>query len=91
MGPNIVEIIPDDMPDWMKEAMDAGQLFNTVIARDKEAIVMSKESARALCDALDLTSEFFDEDSEEYIMLREGNPELFQAYGELFTIACVDD
>lgn len=30
---NIVEIIPDDMPDWMKEAMDSGQLFRAVIDR----------------------------------------------------------
>lgn len=48
---------------------------------------LSKESAQSLCDALDLTSEFFDEDSEEYIMLRDNNPGLFQAYGDLFTIA----
>ena len=29
----MVEIIPDDMPSWMKEAMDDGQLFNKVIER----------------------------------------------------------
>ena len=34
---NITEIIPDDMPQWMKDAMDEGQLFNKVCERIKEA------------------------------------------------------
>lgn len=33
MKTNITEIIPDNMPEWMKEAMDEGQLFNKVISR----------------------------------------------------------
>jgi len=33
---DITEIIPDDMPAWMKEAMDEGQLFNKTIAKVKE-------------------------------------------------------
>jgi hypothetical protein len=48
---------------------------------------LTKESALALCDALDLQSDFFDEQNEEYTMLEEGNPELLVAYNELFTIA----
>lgn len=31
----ITEIIPNDMPEWMRDAMDEGQLFNTVIGRFK--------------------------------------------------------
>jgi len=33
MNTKIVEMIPDNMPEWMKEAMDDGQLFNRVIKR----------------------------------------------------------
>lgn len=51
---------------------------------------LSKQSAQALCDALEINSEFFDEDNEEYTMLRDNNPELWQAYCDLFTIACED-
>lgn len=32
----ITEIIPDNMPEWMKDSMDKGQLFNHVIKRVKE-------------------------------------------------------
>lgn len=32
----IVEIIPDNMPRWMSDAMDSGQLFNAVIAHVAE-------------------------------------------------------
>lgn len=32
----ITEIIPDDMPQWMKDAMDEGQLFKRVCERMKE-------------------------------------------------------
>ena len=42
-------------------------------------IELTRRSAIALCDALDLNSEFFDEENEEYTMLKECNPDLFQA------------
>ena len=32
----VAEIIPDHMPDWMREAMDEGQLFNRMIEAGKE-------------------------------------------------------
>ena len=31
--PKITEIIPDDLPDWAKEAMDAGKFFAVVAAK----------------------------------------------------------
>jgi len=33
---NIVEIIPDDLPDWAIEAMAEGQLFITMLDRVKK-------------------------------------------------------
>jgi len=32
----ITEIIPDDMPEWAKEAMAGGQLWNRVFGRIEE-------------------------------------------------------
>ncbi len=32
----IFEIIPDDMPEWAREAMEDGQLWNRVFARINE-------------------------------------------------------
>jgi hypothetical protein len=32
----IIEIIPDDMPDWAAEAMEKGQLWTTVFERIKK-------------------------------------------------------
>lgn len=48
---------------------------------------MTKESAQSLCDSLELTSEFFDRDNEEYVLLKENNPKLLAAYEGLFTLA----
>lgn len=45
----ITEIIPDDMPEWAKQAMDEGQFFNVVCERLKEletALVQSCNAAR---------------------------------------------
>lgn len=50
-------------------------------------MTLSEESAKQLCGCLELTSEFFDEDNEEFILLKQNNPRLFSAYEELFTIA----
>jgi len=33
----ITEIIPDDLPEWAKKAMDEGQFFNVVSEKIKEA------------------------------------------------------
>lgn len=30
----ITEIIPDDIPEWAKDAMDRGQLFNEMVQRE---------------------------------------------------------
>ncbi len=49
---------------------------------------LTKEQAMELCDSIELNNEFFDEDNEEYILLKENNPHLFDAYSVLFTIAC---
>lgn len=70
--------------DWLQEAMIAHWNKRT-------SSIMSKESAQELCDSIELNSEFFDGDNEEYILLREGNPQLLNAYGELFTLACADE
>jgi len=32
----LIEIIPDDLPDWMIKAMAEGQLFNTILKRDHD-------------------------------------------------------
>jgi len=33
--PKIVEMIPDDMPKWAKDAMDEGQFFRVAVDRVK--------------------------------------------------------
>jgi hypothetical protein len=38
--PKITEIIPDKIPQWMKEAMDEGQFFNRVV--EKVALLESR-------------------------------------------------
>jgi len=48
------------------------------------------EDATNLCEALDLTSDFFDESNEEYILMRQNNVGLMEAMSTLFTIACED-
>lgn len=49
--------------------------------------MLTKQHAQELCDALEIYAEFFDEDNEEYILLRDNNPTLLEAYEELFTLA----
>ena len=39
----ITEIIPDDMPDWAKTAMEKGQFFNVAIMRAEEIRVDEQE------------------------------------------------
>ena len=51
---------------------------------------LSRQAARQLCEALEIYSDFFDEDNEEYILLKENNSDLLEAYEELFTIANSD-
>jgi hypothetical protein len=41
--PKITEIIPDNMPEWMREAMAEGQYFNRTLAR---IIELEEELAR---------------------------------------------
>lgn len=53
--------------------------------------VLSKEPAIELCESIDLNTEFFDEDNEEYTMLRDDNYRLWVAYQELFTLAYIDE
>lgn len=36
MNTHITEMIPDDRPQWMNDAMNRGQLFNEVIAKVKD-------------------------------------------------------
>jgi len=48
---------------------------------------LSREEARALCDSIELYSDFFDVDNDEYIMLKENNPVLLGAYEVIFTMA----
>ena len=52
---------------------------------------LSREEARALCDSIEIYSDFFDVDNEEYIMLKENNPVLLGAYEVIFTIANADE
>lgn len=49
--------------------------------------MLTQRQAQEICDSIDLNSSFFDEDDEEYILLKENNPELLDAYEVLFTIA----
>jgi len=37
MGTKITEIIPDDIPQWAKDAMDRGQLFNEMVKQVENA------------------------------------------------------
>lgn len=49
--------------------------------------MISIQSAKAICESIDLNSGFFDEDDEEYTMLRDQNHQLWVAYGELYELA----
>lgn len=51
---------------------------------------LTTDQAEELCDSIGLYSDFFDEDNEEYILLKENNPDLLSAYEVLFTIAYAD-
>ena len=55
--------------------------------QEKKMSELSKTSAQCLCDSIELNSEFFDEDNEEYVLLKENNPSLLVAYEALFTLA----
>jgi len=52
---------------------------------------ISKQSAMEICDALDLNAGFFDEDSEEWQLMKSNNPWLLEAYEEIFTCANADE
>lgn len=49
--------------------------------------MISIQSAKVLCEALEVNSEFFDENNEEYTMLRDQNHLLWVAFGELFELS----
>lgn len=52
---------------------------------------LTKELARELSDSIGLTSEFFDLDNEEYVLLKENNRKLLEAYEVLYTFAYVEE
>ncbi len=52
---------------------------------------LTKELARELSDSIGLTSEFFDLDNEKYVLLKENNRKLLEAYEVLYTIAYVEE
>jgi len=57
---NIVEIIPDDMPEWMIEAMSDGQLFRTVIDKLNEmekVLEFYSDEAEAICKNFNVDNE----------------------------------
>jgi len=47
MATNITEIIPDDLPEWAKEAFDDGQFFKVVCERIKQLEQPTKEMTLA--------------------------------------------
>lgn len=51
---------------------------------------LTRELAQELCDSIELYSDFFDEDNEEYILLKENNPTLIKAYEVIYTLANSD-
>lgn len=53
--------------------------------------MLTQKQAQEICDSIDLNSEFFDESDEEYILLKANNPDLLEAYEQLFTIAYSDE
>ena len=69
MTNEITEIIPDDLPEWMIKAMAEGQLFNTIIERDKqidkalfwldniEEVTCSRLVWNAICNAIEILEE----------------------------------
>lgn len=51
---NITEIIPEDIPEWAKDAMDRGQLFNELVKQVENARMEGVGWAYAdCCVALD--------------------------------------
>ena len=56
----ITEIIPDDLPEWMIKAMAEGQLFNTIIERDKQKGMNTRPLWSDSNDAIDLLSHYDD-------------------------------
>ena len=46
---NITEIIPDNIPQWAKDAMDRGQLFNELAKQVESARSMAISWAYADC------------------------------------------
>ena len=56
----------------------------------REEVILNKESALMLCDALDINSSLFDEENEEYILLKRHNPMLLELYEDIFTLSCAD-
>jgi len=53
--------------------------------------MISVQSAKVICESIDLNSDFFDEENEEYTMLRDQNHQLWVAYGELFELSTQEE
>ena len=56
---HITEIIPEDMPEWMKEAFDEGQFFARVIERFEIMEADSEEAREQLRVATSASKESF--------------------------------
>ena len=52
--------------------------------------MLTKDQALELCDSFEIYENFFDEESEEYLMMKDHNPLLLSAYEELYRMA-IDD
>lgn len=54
--PKITEMIPDNMPEWAREAMVDGQLFNITFGRirvleEKRSVIVKVSDLKILVDA----------------------------------------
>ena len=74
--------------DILNDAAATLEVFKKM--REDAAAKLTKEMAMVLCESIDLNSEFFDETNEEWVLLKENNPELLEAYDDLFTLAHAD-
>lgn len=54
---NVIEIIPDDLPDWAEDLIQSGQLFNQLLKLNRlidkwEASYFTKQYAKQLKEVL---------------------------------------
>jgi hypothetical protein len=79
---NIVEIMPDEMPEWMQEAINEGRLASAAIEKTEQ----QKATIDALNKVVDTSQDVINKAEICIELLDWGDSDIYLAYSEAFMV-----